>query len=57
METLRGIVQRLIYQNETNTYCVFLLEDYNEERTVCTANLEAPKEGGRFGTIRSLYYA
>lgn len=45
METLRGIVQRLIYQNETNTYCVFLLEDYNEERTVCTANLEAPKEG------------
>ena len=40
METLRGIVQRLIYQNETNTYCVFLLEDYNEERTVCTANLE-----------------
>lgn len=45
METLRGIVQRLIYQNESNSYCVFLLEDYNEERIVCTANLEAPKEG------------
>ena len=56
METLRGIVQRLIYQNETNTYCVFLLEDYNEERTVCTANLEALKKG-TIGTIRSLYYA
>lgn len=45
METIRGIVQRLIYHNETNSYCVFLIEDYNEERIVCTANLEAPKEG------------
>lgn len=45
METIRGIVQRLIYKNESNAYCVFLLEDYNEEQIVCTANLEAPKEG------------
>lgn len=45
METIRGTVQRLIYKNTTDSYCVFLLIDYNEERIVCTAKQEAPKEG------------
>lgn len=45
MELIRGIVQRLIYKNNTDTYCVFLLSDYNDERLVCTAKQEAPKEG------------
>lgn len=45
METIRGTVQRLIYKNTNDSYCVFLLTDYNEERLVCTAKQEAPKEG------------
>ena len=45
METIRGTVQRLIFANESNSYCVFLLYDYNEERITCTGKCEAPKEG------------
>lgn len=45
METLRGYVQRIIYTNTQNTYCVFLLKDYNEEYITCTGKFEAPKEG------------
>ena len=45
MEAIRGFVYRIIYQNTQNTYCVFLLKDYNEETIPCTGRFEAPKEG------------
>lgn len=45
MESIRGFVYRIIYQNTQNTYCVFLLKDYNEETIPCTGRFEAPKEG------------
>ena len=45
MEVLRGFVYRIIYQNTQNTYCVFLVKDYNEEYITCTGRFEAPKEG------------
>lgn len=45
MEAIRGFVYRIIYQNTQNTYCVFLLKDYNEETIPCIGRFEAPKEG------------
>lgn len=45
METIRGFVYRIIYENTQKTYCVFLLKDYNEEYITCTGKFEAPKEG------------
>lgn len=45
MEAIRGFVYRIIYQNTQNTYCVFLLKDYNEETIPCTGRFEVPKEG------------
>ena len=45
MDALRGFVYRIIYQNTQNTYCVFLVKDYNEEYITCTGRFEAPNEG------------
>ena len=44
-EVLRGTVQRVFFTNTANTYSVFVIYDYNDERIVCTVNAEAPKEG------------
>ena len=45
MEVIRGFVYRTIYSNTQNTYCVFVIKDYNDEYITCTARLEGPKEG------------
>ena len=45
METLRGLVYRRIYSNTQNTYCVFVVRDYNDEYITCTGRFEAPKDG------------
>ncbi len=45
MDTIRGTVHRVIYTNETNTYTVFLLRDYDEDTITCVTYQEAPREG------------
>lgn len=45
MEVIRGFVYRTIYSNTQNTYCVFVIKDYNDEYITCTARMEGPKEG------------
>lgn len=45
MEVIRGFVYRTIYANTQNTYCVFVIKDYNDEYITCTARMEGPKEG------------
>lgn len=45
MEVIRGFVYRTIYINTQNTYCVFVIKDYNDEYITCTARMESPKEG------------
>lgn len=45
MDTLRGTVERIIYTNSTNTYCVFRIIDADGDDWICTGNLEAPKTG------------
>lgn len=45
MEVIRGFVYRTIYSNTQNSYCVFVIKDYNDEYITCTARMEGPKEG------------
>ena len=45
MNVIRGFVYRTIYTNTQNTYCVFVIKDYNDEYITCTGRMEAPKEG------------
>lgn len=45
MESIRGVVYKTIYTNTQQTYCVFLLRDYNEELITVTGRFASPHDG------------